>query len=161
MPLPSVEERVLPDGSKVPVERNLYLRSRVRNDVKAKYEDWLEGRARRRLFEKKGEMTVDEYKDSLRAVATGVAAGDYSWGGDAWRHSWTQLPGQVKMLHLLANDADDLLNSQGREPQRLTESAMLHHYIDKGVGPILGQFLIDVRTADPNFLESPVRGVPD
>lgn len=152
---------MLPDGSKVPVERSLKLRSRIRNIVKAKYEDWLEYRARRRVFDMKVNFSVDEYKDSMRAVADGVAAGDFSWGGDAWKHSFTQLPGQIKMLSLLAADADELLISQQQEPQRISDTDMLQHYRDEHVGVLLGQALLDIRRSDPNFLAAPVRGLDE
>lgn len=177
----------LPDGGV------LYLRGRVRNTVKGKYESWLEGQARRRCFDAhySGELSPEEFKQSLAVASEVSGAQTFAWGGDAWKKSLTMLPGIVKMITLLAQDA--MVDT----PQKVDESTVFGWYsqrlaareeggsfflYDKAArraGPfktekeadeaaaassmptLLVQTLQEVIYASPNFICPPIRGVED
>ena len=137
-----VVEVPLPDG------KSLKLARFVKNKVKAKFEDWLETRARKRVFEVKDQLTPQEFKESMRAVTEAAASGSLSWGGDAWVSSLQQMPGIVEMARLLAESAGEKV-----------EPSQVHEYLLQGV-PI-GDVVREALTSTPNFLSPPVRGVED
>lgn len=136
----------------------IYLSRQVTNNVKARYEDWLEGRARRRVFKFKEECNAKEYQDSMDAVARQAAAGTFEWSGDAWEVSLRQWPGIVKMIQLLSEDADQKLEAANKPPQKLTEDTIYSWTSDEVTGGVLQMALKEVISASPNFRSPPIRG---
>lgn len=144
----------------VPVEggtaRSLFLRGRVTNRVKARYEDWLEAQARKRVFRLREELDLKEYQESQKAVATASGAGAFSWGGDAWKASLQQQPGMVKLIYLLAEDA-----RQSHPEQKVTEADVLALLSDKKNSGDLGLAVQQILDTSPNFMSPPDRESPD
>lgn len=139
------------------VEKSLKLRSRVRNIVKVEYEDWLEYRLRRRVFDKRSTMDVAEFKESMDAVARQIGSYAASWGGETWDMSMKQIPGMVKFLLLLAKDADRLTN----ERQDVDEMTILKMLKDPKQAIVLRGAIKEITDASPNFLAPPVKGEDD
>lgn len=144
----------------------LYLASAVTNRVKGQYEDWLEGRARRRAFDMRTQMDDKEFKETMRAVQEACAAGTFAWGGAAFESSLEQVPGIVKMVALLANDKE--VKRQHPE-QAVDESRVLELIGDKSMRRadpndaekhkhLLVSALEEIIKSTPNFLTPPNRG---
>lgn len=130
----------------------LKMRNRCRNKVKAQYEDWLENRARRRVFDLRTSMSQKEFAESLGAVTLCCAAGTLSWGGEAWESSLQQLPGIVKIVQLFANDLDATQVKQAE----ITESDILFlAHVDPPLQ--LNMVVRDILHSTPNFLSPPDR----
>lgn len=167
MPLPSTETRMEPDGKQVPVERSIKFRARVRNIVKAQFEDWIEYRARRRLFDmQEGENPLNplEFKMSMQELTKSIASYTLAWNGDACNQALVQVPGMCKMYMLLMKDGDRLLEkSEGPafRPQPYTESDILTWMNDEVIGHLLADAFGEIRKASPNFHQPPVRGMED
>ena len=137
----------------------LYLCAQVSNDTKAKYEDWLEGRARRRPFELKQSGDIDdaEFKQSMRSVQEACAAGTFSWGGDAWMMSLGQFPGIISFASILAKDAE----SGAREMNGsilLPKDILERFFVDQASTECVSDAIREVTSSTPNFLAPPVRG---
>jgi len=92
------------------------LKRRIRNKVKCDFEDWMELQARKRPYALKDKLQPEEYRESMDAVARLAASGGLNWGGPAMQAALAGLPGIVKLISLLAQDAGD----------RATESDILH-----------------------------------
>lgn len=131
----------------------LHLSKRVANRVKCRYEDWLEGRARRRVFQLKAEMSAKEYQDSMDAVARQAAAGTFEWAGDAWETSLKQMPGIIAMIRFLADEADLHLQS----PQKLNEETIFGWMANETTRDVLVGAMKEVMSASPNFPCPPIR----
>lgn len=154
IPLPHLE-----DGK----EQSVKLRFRVRGLVKAEFEDWLEAYARRRVFDQRDTMNVQEFRESMDAVARLCAAHTFAWNGDACTHALNQTPGMVKFFMLLMRDADRLLerNPDYEGPQKYTEADMIRLLSDPVIGVEFAQAIREIRNSDPNFRSPPIRGVED
>lgn len=149
-----VETIHLPDG------REVYLAGSVPQGLKVDFVDWMEARARKRIFQlrKKGELEEDEYKESLRSVNESVAANLLGWGTDAWEASFRSMPGQIKMFALLARWAEPYPDGRPRNDPCPDESGFLALYQDKDVAIQLGEALQRILNSSPNFIEPPMEG---
>ena len=119
---------------------------RLTNRVKAQYEDWMEARARKRVFDLRASLDKQEFLESMQAVQEACASGSFSWGGDAWLSSLRQLPGRIKMIVLLAND------------EKVTESAVLGLAKLPEIFSALASEVRALLESSPNFLYPPIRG---
>lgn len=135
-------------------ERSIKLRGRFRNIVKCEFEDWLEYRARRRLFDMRDQLSPSEFNESFTKLQEGIASYTFAWNGNAYAAAVGQVPGIVKLLSLLAKDADRLTG----KPQDITESDILKAFKHEQ-GTMLVQSLRQIMSASPNFHSPPMRGV--
>ena len=143
--------------------KTIKLRNRIRGKVKADYEDWLEYEARRRPFDFKDQFTAEELNKMHSTVAAEVGARTYRWGGRAWESSITQLPGIIKIIKLLADDADRYFrkDDQRYQGQHVTESQVMDMMRHPVSSHVLGEAYAGILRATPNFQEPPVRGIDD
>lgn len=132
----------------------VYLSASITNGVKARYEDWLEGRARRRVFELKDQMGPEEFHESMRSVTESSGAGVFSWGGAAFITSLKQMPGIVKMVVLLANTKKV---RQAHPEQTITEDHVLGMMSDPAMTVVFKEAIGGVIQGSPNFLTPPTR----
>lgn len=147
--LDGVLELPLPDGP-------LHLSRQLDGYCKAEYEDWLEARARRRVFHmlKTKRINGMEFKKSMESVQTAVASGALSWGGDACNQSMENGPGLVQMAHILAKAASK------KRPEYKDQNYSLeriYKIIQSGEEwqTMLAQALGEVMASSPNFLLPP------
>jgi len=146
-----VYEVPIPGGS-------LHLVNRIANSTKAAFEDWLEGQARKRVFQIRGQLEPQEFKESMRAVAEASGAGSFSWLGDAWLAAMNQVPGVVKMVCLLANHP----KAKERNGKAIDESYILAlAQADKKTLHVLSEAIKEIGESDPNFTHPPTRGAED
>ena len=138
-------------------ELTIKLRGRVRNIVKALFEDWLEGQARRRVFDMRQTMNPQEFRESMDAVARGVGSYTFAWGGDAWAVSLGNIRGQAKYFYLLMQDADRLTN----ERQTYEEPDFIRWLKSRDMAVMFADANKQIMDATPNFLAPPVRGEED
>lgn len=145
----------LPEG-----EGQLFLASKVKQKVKRAFENWLEGRARKRVFQLRQSEEIDEmeYKEAQKSVSECSASGVFSWGGDAMQQAIRQIPGMVEMIRLLAWSAGTKgePNPNGEEP--ITASRIMELF-NKGVR--FGEYIQQIIDASPNFLHPPIPGEED
>ena len=144
-------------------KKSIKLRNRIRNKIKAEFEDWLEYHARRRVFDMRTKFTAEEFAEMIKSVTRECAAYTFAWGGEAWESSIKQLPGTVTMIKLLIDDADRLTREDNVEyrGQNVTETKVMEWMNDKVVGPMLAAVFHSIMDASPNFLSPPVRGIDD
>lgn len=168
----------------VPVKGGpIYFKSRVTNRVKAAFEDWLEGQARRRVFDLRKTMSPDEFDASMSAVTTESGAGTFRWGGTAYEKAIVQLPGLVKLAALLADGVPDQKVDESRLLDLMTEAEVVKEgagwFIVYRDGSKDGAFETEeaakhntsaytivqavnqIRRADPNFFSPPNRAIAD
>jgi hypothetical protein len=89
----------------VPIEGgSVKLHRRITYRVKAATEDWLELRARKRVFRQRKKLNPEEYRESMDAVAR-ISAVQTKWGGPVWQEALKTLPGIVHFLALLVGSA--------------------------------------------------------
>lgn len=89
--------------------RDLSFSRRVTPRIKGQYEDWLELRARRRVFKFRQELSPDEFRESNDAVAR--QSNNFRWGGPVCNETLTTLPGIVKFMALLAEAAGEKVSA--------------------------------------------------
>jgi hypothetical protein len=149
------------DGKGMVAKDALKLCGRLRWQVKADFEDWLEDTARRKVFDSysRGKLDSNELKMSLDSVNRLVSSYSFRWAGDSWRDAMAQIPGNIKMYHLLMEDANRLLVEKGQAPQRWTEADFAEWLMDDCMGPMLRSAWDQIRDSSPNFLSPPIRGV--
>ncbi len=125
--LNGVYELHLPEG------KTFHLSRRITNEIKARYEDWLEGAARRRVINafKSGELSAEEFKLSMEATSSASAAGKFSWNGEAWQESLQQLPGMVKLFSLLAQASG---KEQKADDGAILELLQRQYFVGEGEG---------------------------
>lgn len=123
----------------------------IKNRIKAKYENWLEAQARRRVFDLKSELTPEEYHESMQAVQEAVGAGTFRWGGAAMVASLKQIPGLTRMIVLLA---EEVPQANGK---KVDESMVLDLMSNPEVAPVIASAFNAVIGATPNFLTTPKR----
>lgn len=114
-PLEGVLEVPLANGKSIKLSR------RVTNRIKARFEDWLELRARKSLFAIKRGLSVDEYRESLDSISR-ISATELKWGGPVMNEALQNLVGIVKFINLLAKAAFEL---QGNPLSEVTEGEIL------------------------------------
>lgn len=149
----------------IPTKLGAVKLGRLTGSVKAKYENWLEGRARQRVFDLRETLGPQNYKESMKSVQEECAAGTFSWGGDAWRSSLQQLPGIVKIGCLLTDSAQagqgfdeekliEIIVDESQEAERIKAAGAI------SVTP-LTTAIMEAMSACPNFLAPPMRGARD
>lgn len=137
----------------------LYLAAQVENLSKARYEDWMEGRVRRRSFEllQAKEIDVNMHRESQKLVRDGCASGTFSWGGMAWLDSLRQLPGIVALSSILASDPES--GAREKNGGIITPQAILSKYaVDAISREMLEGAISQIIEKTPNFTAPPVRG---
>lgn len=163
--LDGVIEIPLPNGRAFRVSRQ------VTNRIKARYEDWLESRARKRVFRLRPDpksddpdlLTAEEYAESMEAAMEAATVGVFAWGGTAWLKSLNTVPGAVQLLWLLANEADRKLPADQRlnlsppDIVQIIEDPELRTMTPEGrPTSVLLTAMKEVLTASPNFTLPPV-----
>lgn len=146
------------DVWEVPVpEGAVRFSARVTYGMKAEYEDWLEGRARKRLFELRPTLSDQEFKESMRSVQETSASCGFGWGSDSWLASINTIPGSVKMMWIMAR----AVKQEALNGVPLTEEKLLDWMQDPTVRANLTgcvrEILSSAQTV-PNFLFPPIRG---
>lgn len=140
------------DGAKeIPIPGGVLKLGRLTNRVKAQYEDWMEARARLRVFQLRASLDEKEFKESMQAVQEACASGAFSWGGDAWLASLKQVPGIVKLVCFLSEAAKD----------KADETKVLELMVDPQYAEGLVVAVREVLDSSSNFLVPPVRGMAD
>ena len=147
---------------------DIYLRSHIPPRIKAEFETWMEGYARRRVFDLRPggpappdqQMDAEEHQASLDNVTELVGAGKFRWGAKACREALGDIPGIVQMVVLLSQSADRRMNLK----QGLTQEKVLN-WLDMDspnggptwmqVGAVIKQIIKDT----PNFMSPPTRGM--
>lgn len=125
--------------------------SSVKPRTKARFENWIEARARSRVFVLKDELAPDEYHASMQAVQEAVGAGTFRWGGDACQQALRQIPGITYMIVLLAAEVEQVNG-------KIDEARILRHMSDPQVAPhMVAAFHAIVEESGPNFLLMPTR----
>jgi hypothetical protein len=161
--LDGIKELTTPSG-------DYYLRGNVPPRVKAEFESWMEGYARKRVFHLRPggtapedeQLQPDEYKDSLRGVTEAVGAGTFRWGGDACLQAINQIPGITRLIVLLSRSADRVMKID----QKLTEEIVLGWIDPQGekggaTWMLVCDVVKEVLESSPNFLAPPMTGAAD
>lgn len=144
----SIMEVPLPDGS------TLYVAGQITNWTKCRFEDWLEGQARKRPFDLRDQLTTQELKESLAAVVEASAARKLAWGGEAFRAALSDAAGVLKMLVLLTKDADRRM----KKDQGMTMTKMLHLCADPAMKEVMTSVTQQVlKASQANFFDPPIR----
>lgn len=129
-------------------ESVLAIRRQVRNRVKGKFEDWLQLSARKRVFYLRNQMAPEEYRESMQAVQTSSSAGLFDWGGEAMRSALKDISGMAQIVSLLAVDAGQVT---------VTPSLVLQILQDEKHPLPIGEAVMEIAKADPNFILPPLR----
>lgn len=148
-----LEEVHLADGSSV------FLCGSFTMGVKWDYIDWMESRARKRVFQlkKKKLLDEDEYHESLRTVQECASSGTFMWGGPAWQASFNSMPGQFYAIHLLAlHAARDLPSGPVPANDPVPQASdVVDYFKDKDVSKQFVDALGRIINSDPNFVKAP------
>ena len=134
-----VYEVPLPEGT-------FYLASRVTNRVKSKFQSWLSGRVRRRVFDarKQGVLDPAEFKESLDNLDAGDAAGRFDWGSVCWAETIQGTLGIVEALSLLAEDCK-------RNGAKVSRQRVCELMVDDATAEMMATAWGKILDASPNF----------
>lgn len=136
-------------------DRTIRLSRRVTNRIKARFEDWLELRARKSLFAIKKDLSIEEYRECLDSISR-ISPTEMKWGGPVMTEALQNLVGIVKFIALLAKAAHELRGDTVSEVSEGEVLAMMQDPHDSAA--LVGAFktiLEDNRKA--NFLDPPDR----
>lgn len=129
--------------------------------VKAKFEDWMELRARRRPFRFRSEFTGPEYREMQDAVARTVGSGQFRWCGDAFWAAIQSGPGVMALAWMLAEHAWHVrggMSVEGKPLPQPTIDGVAALMKDEKTREDITSAVKSVLDATPNFLAPPSPG---
>ncbi len=147
----------LADHVEVPLSdgTTLYLKNQLTKRVKANYQAWISGNARRDLFEASPEMTGDAELDKKQLTnwnelkethVTMAGAGKFRWASKMCIESLNELPGLIKMTQLLAEAAGKSLLDEKRCTALVGDPKAIR---------MVASSIKDIMSSQPNFLVPP------
>ena len=134
----------------------LYLKNQLTPRIKANYQTWLMGNARREVFdmaprEPSGDIEIDkrrmqDFDLAYARFQSAVASGTFKWGGQCCLESLNQMPGLIKMVELLAAACGKTQLTSDRCGQLFKSMATVK---------LVTSAIKDIMESSPNFLVPP------
>lgn len=134
----------------------LYLKNQLTPRIKADYQSWIVGNARRDVFElalrePSGDVEADkrrmeDFDMAYERHQTFVASGSFNWGGKCCLSSLNQMPGLIKMVGLLAAAC-------GKTP--LTAERCGQLFKSLATVKLVTKAIQEIMESSPNFLVPP------